>query len=263
MGRRRCSVGVARLVAAVVTLAVVNDARPADLLWDNDIDFNGFNGRAISPPGFAGIRAADDFRVAGDAVWVVQDARVFVMEDNSWDPGDVLTIYFYEDAGDSPGSEITQRTGVFTRTPYEGKCSFGRTCYTYWIEFEDVRLPAGTYWIGSRNPEGAGVGTNYWLTSDGGEGTKRTGWFSLDAGETWLPEGEDWHHAFEVRGVISTCPADVDGGGSVEFNDLLAVLGAWGPYAPCPPLRAEDVDHDCDVGFNDLLILLAAWGPCE
>ena len=58
------------------------------------------------------------------------------------------------------------------------------------------------------------------------------------------------------------CPADVDGSGQVDFDDLLAVLGAWGPYDPCPPYKPEDVDQDCDVGFDDLLAVLGAWGDC-
>ena len=62
---------------------------------------------------------------------------------------------------------------------------------------------------------------------------------------------------------FQTCPADIDGDGGVGFGDLLRVLAAWGPYAPCPPAIAEDIDHDCEVGFLDLLAVLAAWGPCS
>jgi hypothetical protein len=58
------------------------------------------------------------------------------------------------------------------------------------------------------------------------------------------------------------CGADTDGSGAVDFADLLALLAAWGPYAPCPPYIAEDIDRDCSVGFGDLLAMLAAWGPC-
>ena len=59
----------------------------------------------------------------------------------------------------------------------------------------------------SRNPDGGGAGTNYWMTSDGGEGTDRTPWFSLDGGNTWQDEGPNEHHAFTITGVPepSTC----------------------------------------------------------
>lgn len=55
------------------------------------------------------------------------------------------------------------------------------------------------------------------------------------------------------------CPADLDGGGAVEFSDLLILLGAWGPCgAPCP----ADLDGSGTVDFSDLLMLLSDWGPC-
>jgi carboxypeptidase A2 len=55
------------------------------------------------------------------------------------------------------------------------------------------------------------------------------------------------------------CPAgsaDVNGDGTVDFNDLVQVLGAWGPCTECP----EDVDGDGIVGLGDLLEVLAAFG---
>lgn len=59
--------------------------------------------------------------------------------------------------------------------------------------------------------------------------------------------------------TATPCPGDVDESGDVGFNDLLAVLAAWGPCkGDCP----EDVDQSGDVGFNDVLIVLANWGPC-
>lgn len=54
------------------------------------------------------------------------------------------------------------------------------------------------------------------------------------------------------------CPADVNGSGAVDFDDLLGVLAAWGPCSPCD----QDIDGNGDVNFDDLLALLAAWGPC-
>ena len=54
------------------------------------------------------------------------------------------------------------------------------------------------------------------------------------------------------------CPADLDGSGSVDFGDILAVLSAWGREG-----GAEDLDGHVIVGFGDILVVLAAWGPCE
>ena len=68
------------------------------------------------------------------------------------------------------------------------------------IEFDGIEFDSGKYWVGVRNPNGGGQGTNYWLTSDGGPDgrTSKTGAFSLDGGQTWLEEGPDWHHAFAL-----------------------------------------------------------------
>ncbi len=54
------------------------------------------------------------------------------------------------------------------------------------------------------------------------------------------------------------CPADLDGSGAVDFDDLLALLSAWGECAGCP----EDLDGSGAVAFDDLLSLLSAFGPC-
>jgi hypothetical protein len=53
------------------------------------------------------------------------------------------------------------------------------------------------------------------------------------------------------------CPADLDGSGSVEVNDLLLLLASWGSSG-----GDADLDGSGTVEVNDLLILLAAWGPC-
>jgi hypothetical protein len=62
-----------------------------------------------------------------------------------------------------------------------------------------------------------------------------------------------------VRISTGTCLGDVDGSGTVDFDDVLRILSAWGPCESCP----EDLNGDDMVGFDDLLIALSAWGPCE
>ena len=59
-----------------------------------------------------------------------------------------------------------------------------------------------------------------------------------------------------VTVIIGATPGDVNGDGVVNFNDVLALLAAWGPCeGDCP----EDLDGDGVVGFADLLIILAHW----
>ncbi|MCP3904860.1 MAG: hypothetical protein GY715_14635 [Planctomycetes bacterium] len=54
------------------------------------------------------------------------------------------------------------------------------------------------------------------------------------------------------------CPADLSGNGVVDFADILAVIGAWGPCVGCP----QDVDGDDMVAFSDILAVIGAWGAC-
>jgi len=69
-----------------------------------------------------------------------------------------------------------------------------------------------------------------------------------------IPE-EAWSH--EV--VYVPCAEDVDGDGEIGVNDLLEIIGTWGPCQGC----GGDVDGSGDVGVDDLLAVIAAWGtPC-
>lgn len=54
------------------------------------------------------------------------------------------------------------------------------------------------------------------------------------------------------------CLEDLNDNGSVDFPDLLEVLGSWGACGGCD----EDFDGNGVVGFDDLLNLLSKWGPC-
>lgn len=55
------------------------------------------------------------------------------------------------------------------------------------------------------------------------------------------------------------CPGDTNQSGTVDVDDLLAVINAWGPCAPpCP----ADINGDGIVNVDDLLAVINAWGPC-
>ena len=55
------------------------------------------------------------------------------------------------------------------------------------------------------------------------------------------------------------CNGDVTGDGSVNVNDILAAIGAWGICQGCP----EDVNGDGQVAVDDILAILAAYGNCS
>ncbi|HRP62882.1 MAG TPA: hypothetical protein PK400_06290 [Phycisphaerales bacterium] len=56
------------------------------------------------------------------------------------------------------------------------------------------------------------------------------------------------------------CLADLNASGAVDVQDLLILLGSWGPCGKgeCP----ADLNDSGSVDVQDLLILLGAWGPC-
>ena len=57
----------------------------------------------------------------------------------------------------------------------------------------------------------------------------------------------------------SCADADITGDGQVGIDDLLWLLGSWGPCTGSYVCRA-DLNGDCDIGVADLLILLGSWG---
>ncbi|HRP62729.1 MAG TPA: plastocyanin/azurin family copper-binding protein [Phycisphaerales bacterium] len=54
------------------------------------------------------------------------------------------------------------------------------------------------------------------------------------------------------------CPADLNNSGAVYVQDLLILLGEWGPCKGCE----SDLNGSGAVDVQDLLLLLGAWGPC-
>jgi hypothetical protein len=69
--------------------------------------------------------------------------------------------------------------------------------------------------------------------------------FSLDENGNGIPD------------ECESCTGDVDGNGTVDTADLVALLAAWG--APGGP---ADLDGNGVVDTADLVILLASWGSC-
>ncbi len=57
------------------------------------------------------------------------------------------------------------------------------------------------------------------------------------------------------------CSVDLDGGGDVDFADVLWLLRAWGE-CPTGQRCAEDLDGSGRIDFGDILTVLSAWGPC-
>ena len=66
----------------------------------------------------------------------------------------------------------------------------------------------------------------------------------------------------DIQEIINPCYADVDGSGTVDVNDLLAVIGNWGGCIDCTDEIPGDVNYDDSVDVTDLLMIVGAWGSC-
>ena len=191
---------IGRLIG--LTLLVITGVAQATVIWDNNIEPDGFNGRATSPVSFPDMRVVDDI-IFGSS-FVINDFHFTTINDDNvgWSPGDTIEVYIYNDNGGAPGTFNSSQTTTDWMRMATGGILFDRPVYEYWVDGLDFALDAGTYWIGSRLPNAisTGGGSSYWMTSDGGPdgGASSTGYFSVDAGENWIAEGSGWHHAFTV-----------------------------------------------------------------
>ncbi|MFK7960250.1 MAG: hypothetical protein AB8G96_06960 [Phycisphaerales bacterium] len=77
---------------------------------------------------------------------------------------------------------------------------------------------------------------------------------TVDTGVGGTPIIDRGAHEFDG----TSCPTDVNRDGVTGFDDLLAVLAAFGACPNC----AADINADGIVDFSDLLAVLAAFGPC-
>jgi hypothetical protein len=86
---------------------------------------------------------------------------------------------------------------------------------------------------------------------------------TVEAGAHWLvvqPLGagdEAGCGARYVASATTSCPADTNGDGAVDVDDLVAIILAWGTDDP-----ATDLDGSGVVDVDDLVTVILAWGPC-
>ena len=92
--------------------------------------------------------------------------------------------------------------------------------------------------------------------NDDGSGNEDDDTGDQDSGEE--DDGGEAGDGEEEEGpAASSCPADVDGSGSVDGGDLGLLLAEWGGSDP-----RWDLDRSGTVDGGDLGLMLAAWGPC-
>jgi len=81
-------------------------------------------------------------------------------------------------------------------------------------------------------------------------------WFD---GAGFVHENRNIYWDNEGLGGGPDCPTDIDGNGSTDVGDLLALIGDWGPCSGC----ASDLDGNGVVNVSDLLEVIGAWGLCQ
>ena len=79
---------------------------------------------------------------------------------------------------------------------------------------------------------------------------------AVDAPDTGIGSPPVDRGVFERQPVA--CPADLDGSGVVDVDDLVAVILDWGVCGACP----TDVDGSGVVDVDDLVAVILAWGDC-
>jgi hypothetical protein len=64
---------------------------------------------------------------------------------------------------------------------------------------------------------------------------------------------------------VQPCPADADGSGAVNIDDLLMVINSWG-WTGSPGSNNADIaptGGDGQINIDDLLAIINAWGACR
>lgn len=72
---------------------------------------------------------------------------------------------------------------------------------------------------------------------------------------TELANAVDARYESDVDDGGTSCPADLDGNGQVEVDDLLQMIGSWGT-------SQADLNDDGTTDVDDLLLMLGAFGSC-
>jgi hypothetical protein len=152
--------------------------------------------------------------------------------------------------------------------------------------FED---DTAAYFMHAQNIPAEGAGwSSYSFSVPSDSTTLPAGWQLLNMGDSGSPAIHTWDQVIQnVTGIrffygnptfffifqqwsvgldnitlchtpTPNCPADIDNSGSVDVNDLLAVIGAWGATGANP----ADITGDQVVDVNDLLAVVGGWGAC-
>jgi hypothetical protein len=88
--------------------------------------------------------------------------------------------------------------------------------------------------------------------------------------EQWMPihdnlSGRRVAFPIHVHGIglgVTPCPADIDGNGFINIDDLLAVINQWG-WTGQPGSNPADINNSGNINIDDLLGVINQWGQCQ
>lgn len=230
-------------LATLVAATAVN----AEVVYDNTGTFRGSRS-------FSQLQQGDEVNPAGISRTIVE-LLIGVNQQGFAGTADLQArLYANDGPGGEPGTMLWE-SALMDDVPLSG----GDDLVSFTVPGIEVPDPfTWTIQISDTSPVAAGL-PHYGPPSVGG--SPDYAWFGAPGSWTKL----DLQNPVDFMCRIITaeaCPEDVDESGAVEFGDILVILGAWGPYDPCPPYVRADIDQDCEVAFADLIRILAAWGAC-
>jgi predicted outer membrane repeat protein len=120
---------------------------------------------------------------------------------------------------------------------------------------DDLRLNAGSPCIDAGNNAAVPAGV---VTDIAGNPRFVDDPATIDTGAGDPPIVDLGAHEFALG---RNCPVDINNSGSVDVDDLIAVILSWGCVNPPGPCDA-DVDGSGTVDVDDLIAVILAWGPC-
>ena len=192
----------------------------------------------------------------GDIVDIAQDARAGIYHDYAieWHSGSDLGDN--GDTRDEPGCVRWYFDDVLIDELYD-------------VEFGQGNVPyrAARFWIGAWFPAAGYLDETGWGgTPDFDETELLIASVSItpfnEPRDEWVAETVPnlaWAtpDAYPVPLPLEPCPADLNASNRVDVADLLAVLTWWNSTNPI-----ADIDGDGVVNTNDLLRVIGDWGPC-
>jgi hypothetical protein len=207
------------------------------VIWFTGVEYGGYCG-----PGAAGENALGTWLDAGGCLFISS-------QDYHYDRGLTAFMQVYLGVG-SAVDDVQQTTVTGTGSVFGGTGPYALSYpFANWSDCIEGDATAETAFNGNQCPAA--------VDKDGGP-YRTTFWgFPFEA----IPDLNDRIELLEIFlnwcGGLTPCPADVNGDGTVDVLDLLAVLAAWGATG-----GPEDINGDGIVNVLDLLEVLAAWGPC-